>query len=352
MIELDNNRVIKNFGKPYFIAEIGANHNGDIDLAKKMIEAAKEAGADCVKFQSWKKDSIFSKKVYEDNYFLNDDYRDRDDFTLEEIVDNYSVSEPDLIELNKFAKSTGIDMTSTPFSNEEADFLVKEIDVPFLKVASMDLNNFPFLEHISRMGKPVILSTGLSSLNEIDRAVGIFENANNPRLILMHCVATYPPKTSNINLNNIKTLMRIYPDYAIGFSDHSLGTDISIAAAALGASIFEKHFTLDKDMEGWDHKISIDKKELGEITHSIDRVNRALGSSRILVTESIEQKDAFRRSIVSTRALKEGEIIQKGDFSFKRPGNGLPPEYSDFLIGRTLKRDIDEDCQILIDDIV
>ena len=352
MIKLDNQKKIKNFGKPYFIAEIGANHNGDMDLAKEMINQAKEAGADCVKFQSWKKDSVFSKAVYENNYFLNDDYREREDFTLEEIVDEYSISEDDLILLSDHAKSLGIDISSTPFSEDEVDFLIDELQVPFLKVASMDLNNYPFIKYLAKKGKPVVISTGLSELNEIDKAVSIFEEVGNSRLIIMHCVATYPPKTSDINLNNIKTLMKLYPDYPIGFSDHTLGIDITIAAASLGACMIEKHFTLDKNMEGWDHKISINSQELKQIVISLERINKAMGTSRIVSTESDEQKEAFRRSIVTNKDLKKGNIIKKNDLAFKRPGSGLPPGAIDFLVGRTLKKDVDADSLLSLEDII
>jgi N-acetylneuraminate synthase len=352
MINLDNGVEISNFTKPYLIAELGSNHNGDIEIAKDLISQAKAAGADCVKFQSWTKDSIFSKKVYEENFFLNDDYRDRDDYNLEDIVEEYSIGEQELMQMSDYAKSIEIDISSTPFSVGEVDFLVEKINVPFLKIASMDLNNYPFIEYVAKTKKPVVISTGFSELHEIDKAVSIFEKSNNKRLIIMHCVATYPPKESDTNLNSIQTLMSMYPDYPIGFSDHSLGTAITIASGALGVCMVEKHFTLDKNMEGWDHKISADRDELAEIANGLKRVNLALGSSRIITTESTTQKEAFRRSIVAARHLKKGDILVNEDFTFKRPGTGLSPESIYFLVGRTLKRDVDADSLFSLDDIV
>ena len=149
-VKLTKKKDVFNFCKPYVIAELGSNHNGDMNLAKKLISEAKESGADCVKFQSWSKETIFSKKKYRDNFFVNDDYRQRNDYTLEEIVEKYSISEEELLEMKKYANDIGIDCTSTPFSKKETDFLVDEIDAPFIKVASMDLNNYPFLKYIAK----------------------------------------------------------------------------------------------------------------------------------------------------------------------------------------------------------
>ena len=171
MIKLTNKTSIANFSDPYILAELGSNHNGDMKLAKRLIDKAKEAGADCVKFQSWSKDSIFSKKTYNDNYFVADDYRDRTDYTLEEIVEEYSISEDELIQMKNYADKVGIDCTSTPFSYREADFLVDKLNSPFIKVASMDLNNYPFLEYLANKNLPMIISTGLSEMYEIDKAI-------------------------------------------------------------------------------------------------------------------------------------------------------------------------------------
>lgn len=351
-VKLTNDSEVFNFCKPYIIAELGSNHNGDMELAKKMIIEAKEAGADCVKFQSWNKDSIFAKKKYEDNYFIADDYRDRSDYTLEEIVDEYSISEDELLEMKKFADDLNIDCTSTPFSKKEADFLVDTLETPFIKVASMDLNNYPFLEYLAKKGKPIVISTGLSELYEIDKAVKTIENVGNAQIVILHCVSTYPPVDADVNLNNIKTLMATYPNYPIGFSDHTLGTAIPLASVVLGACLIEKHFTLDKNMEGWDHKVSATKDEMKEIVDNSKRVCEALGSFRITATESDEKKKEFRRSIVLTREFKKGEVIALDDLDYKRPGGAFDPVMTDFLVGRTVNKNLKFDHILTKEDIV
>jgi len=349
---LTKDKEIFNFCKPYIIAEIGANHNGNMELAKKMIIEAKDAGVDCVKFQSWSKDSVFARKKYEDNYFIADDYRDRTDYTLEEIVDAYSISEEELLEMKKFTDEVGIDCTSTPFCKKEADFLVDKMDTPYIKVASMDLNNYPFLEYLAKKGKPIVISTGLSELYEIDKAVKTIENCGNKNIVILHCVSTYPPVDTDVNLNNIKTLMTTYPEYPIGFSDHTLGTAIPLASVALGACLIEKHFTLDKNMEGWDHKVSATKDEMKEIVENSSRISDALGSFRITATESDEKKKEFRRSIVITREMKKGEVIKLEDIDYKRPGGGFDPDMTDFLVGGTVSKNLKFDHILTKEDLV
>ena len=308
-IKLTKSKILTNYCQPYIIAELGSNHNGDMSIARKLITQAKESGADCVKFQSWSKDSIFAKEKYDDNFFINDDYRDRGDYTLEQIVEEYSVSESELLELSNFAHSIGIDFTSTPFSKKEADFLVDKLQAPFVKVASMDLNNYPFLEYLAKKNKPMVISTGLSELYEIDRAIKTIENAGNSQIIILHCVATYPPVDKDVNLKNIKTLMQVYPEYPVGFSDHTIGTSIPLASVALGVCLIEKHFTLDKEMEGWDHKVSATKGDMIDIVNGSKRIVNAMGSYRISVTESDDKKREFRRSIVITKDMKKGDLI-------------------------------------------
>lgn len=351
-MQLTATKKVFNFCTPYIIAELGSNHNGDMELAKKMILEAKDAGADCVKFQSWSKDTIFARKKYDDNYFIADDYRDRSDYTLEEIVEAYSISEEELLEMKEFADGVGIDCTSTPFSKKEADFLVNRLHTPFIKVASMDLNNYPFLEYLAKKGKPMVIATGLSELYEIDKAIKTIENTGNTNIVILHCVSTYPPEDKDVNLNNIKTLMRAYPEYPVGFSDHTLGTTIPLASVALGACLIEKHFTLDKNMEGWDHKVSATKDEMQQIVEGSKRISEAMGSFRVSATESNEKKKEFRRSIVLTKNLNAGDIIQTDDIDYKRPGGGFDPEMSNFLIGRTVNKDLPYDHILTNQDLV
>ncbi|MBV6518757.1 MAG: N,N'-diacetyllegionaminic acid synthase [Candidatus Brocadia fulgida] len=350
-IKLTDKKEVFNFCEPYIIAELGSNHNGDKELAKKLIIAAKESGADCVKFQSWSKETIFSKKVYEDNYFLKDDYRNRTDYTLERIVKEFSISEQELLDMKRFSDEVGIDCTSTPFSKREVDFLVDELQSPFIKVASMDLNNYPFLEYLAKKGLPVVLATGLSEFYEIDRAVRTIENAGNNQIVVLHCVALYPPKDEDVNLNNIESLQKIYP-YPIGFSDHTFGFSVPLAAVAKGACIIEKHFTLDKNLFGWDHKISATPEELEIICGESKRIQRAMGSFRFRCEEDEERKAAFRRSIVTTRTIKAGEVIRESDIDFKRPGTGIAPAESKYVIGRKTKKDIGTDELILWKDLI
>lgn len=340
---------IKNFSKPYIIAELGSNHNGDINLARRMIDKAKEIGADCVKFQSWTKDTIFSKKVYEDNYFLSDDYRNRKDYTLETIVEEYSVSESELLELKTYCDKVDIDFASTPFSKREVDFLVDILGVNFIKIASMDLNNYPFLKYIAKKNKPIILSVGLSTLSDIDEAIRVIKEEGNEDIVLLHCVSIYPPKDNECNLNNIDMLRNLY-SYPVGYSDHTLGTTAAILSVSKGSCIIEKHFTLDKNMVGWDHKISADPKELEVIVKECDRAYKMMGSYYKIVNETQERKDAFRRSIVASKNIKKGSTIKEEDLDFKRPGSGIEPKYINFIIGKEAKRDINYDEIIKMED--
>jgi len=239
-------------------------------------------------------------------------------------------------------QEVGIDFASTPFSKKEVDFLVDVLDAPFIKVASMDLNNYPFLEYIAKKNRPIVLSTGLSELYEIDKAVRTIEDAGNKEIVILHCVSKYPPRDEEVNLNNINTLQQIYP-YPVGFSDHTLGYEIPLASVAFGACIIEKHFTLDKNLEGWDHKVSATPDELEIIVKGSKRIQKALGSFRISAVEDLERRIEFRRSIVITRDIKSGERIKEEDIDFKRPARGLAPEMAKFVIGRKVNRDLKAD---------
>lgn len=293
---------IKNYGKPYIIADIGANHNGDIELVKKMIGKAKECGAGCVKFQSWSKDSIFSKCVYKDNFFLRDDYRNNTDYTLEEIVDAYSIGKKEHRELKEYCDKIGIDFASTGFCRVEIDFLVDELDVPFIKVASMDINNLPFLKYIAGKEKPVVISTGLFELSDVVEAVKCLENHGCSEIIVLHYVSIYPPQNKEVNLNNIEMYKKIFP-YPVGYSDHTLGSIAPIMSLTIGGRMLEKHFTLDKNVSGWDHKISSDGAELRTICEVASCGYEMLGSYHKIVSEESERRNAFQRSIVAAREI-------------------------------------------------
>lgn len=333
------------YKKPYIIAEIGSNHNGDMELAKKMIDEAKRCGADCVKFQSWSKDTIFSEKVYQDNYFLRDDYRNRTDYTLKEIVDKYSIDRNDHFLLKEYCDKIGIEFNSTPFSKAEVDLLVDEIGVPFIKVASMDLNNIPFLTYIAKKGKSVVISTGLCGLSEVNDAVTCLKKNGCEKIILLHCVSIYPPEDTMVNLNNIDMLRNTF-GLKVGYSDHTIGVVAPILSMAKGVCIIEKHFTLDKNMVGWDHKVSANPEELSAICTAAESAYKMLGSYQKVVNENEERRNAFKRSIVAARDIGEGEIITEADIDFKRPGTGIEPKYYEMIIGRKAARNIKKD-QIL-----
>ena len=335
--------------RPYIIAEAGSNHNGDMKIAFQIIDAAKRAGADCIKFQSWSKDTIFSKKTYEDNFFLQDDYRNRKDYTLEEIVDEYSINFEQHYMLKNYCDKVGIEFNSTPFSNKEVDFLVDELNVPFIKVASMDLNNIPFLKHIATKEKPVIISIGLGSLADVDNAITCLEENGCREIVILHCISIYPPKDEEINLNNIDMLKDTF-GYPIGYSDHSLGVIAPIVSMSKNICILEKHFTINKNMVGWDHKVSADENDMKQIVEAAKRVPVMLGRKRKIVVESKERRDAFQRSIVASKDILKGEIIERDSLDFKRPGTGISPKYIDFLVGKKAKRNISYDEIIRLED--
>ncbi len=340
---------VNEYNRPYIIAEIGANHNGDMELAKQMIDSAVECGADCVKFQSWTSKSIFSKQVYEDNFFLRDDYRNRSDYTLEEIVDKYHIGRQEHIELKRYCDQKGVEFASTPFSRSEVDLLVDELDVPFIKIASMDVNNIPFLKYCALKNKPIVLSTGLCPLSEVALAVETLAAESCKEIILLHCVSIYPPKDEQVNLNNIDMLRTSF-GVKVGYSDHTIGIVAPIMSIAKGVCIIEKHFTLDKKLEGWDHSISADPGELRAICEAAATGYKMLGTACKVVNEDEERKNAFQRSIVAAHPIKEGDVITEADIDYKRPGTGISPKYYEFLIGKTAKRDIEADQQIQIND--
>jgi len=213
----------------------------------------------------------------------------------------------------------------------------------------MDVNNYPFLEYVAKKNKPIVISTGLSELYEIDKAIRTIENTGNDQIVILHCVSIYPPKDEEVNLNNITTLQNIY-DYPIGYSDHTLGATIALASVVKGACIIEKHFTLDKNMFGWDHKVSADSEDLKTICAESKRIYKAMGNKRIYREENDERVVEFRRSIVLTRDMKKGEIITEKDIDFKRPGRGIEPGYANIIIGRKLNKDLKYDDIITFED--
>lgn len=330
-------KLIKNTSKPYIIAEIGSNHNGDMDLAKKIIDSAVECGCDSVKFQSFDNKSLICREEYEANTVYNDSKK-KHFGSLNEMVEKYYLRKEQHYELSEYCNKVGINFCSTPFSYEEVD-LLEDVGVSFFKIASMDINNIPLLKYIAKKQKPVMLSTGMASLAEIENAVKTIEAEGNKEIIILHCISIYPPKYKDINLLNIPMLADTF-GYPVGFSDHSIGISIPLASVALGAKVIEKHFTIDKNLPGWDHEISADPAEMKIIVKESANVLTALGVKRRIVSSDEENKKAkFRRSIVISKNISEGDIITENDILFKRPGTQIPPEQYSFVVGRRLNKD-------------
>jgi len=329
---------------PYIIAEIGSNHNGDMDLCRHLIDAATEAGAHAVKFQSWTDTTLIAKEEYE----RNTEYSDKKKHfgTLLEMVQAYQFTEDQHREVLAHCRKRGIAFCSTPFSEREAD-LLEELDVPFFKIASMDAVYLPFLKYVARKGRPMIVSTGMSTLAEIERVVETIRSEGNDQIVLLHCISIYPPEYHTINLRNIEMLEQTF-GVPVGFSDHSLGTSIPLAAIALGSCIIEKHFTIDKDMPGWDHAISANPMELQTIVTEGLNIFNALGSHcRTVIPAELEKRKKFRRSLVIREALPKGHVLTEADLTAKRPGTGISPAEMDYVVGRTLLRPVNED-QVLV----
>lgn len=335
------NKEIYNFSKPYIIAEIGANHNGDMELAKKMIDSAVECGADAVKFQSWTPKTLIAKEEYDRNQKYNDSPK-KHFGSLKEMVEKYYLREEQHYELKSYCDTKQVDFCSTPFSEYEVE-LLDNCEVPFYKVASMDINNFQLLNHLADRGKPVILSTGMATLAEVDRALEILVKKGCKEMALLHCISIYPPAFEDINLNNITMMQKTF-GLPVGFSDHTIGFSIPLASVALGSCIIEKHFTTDKDLPGWDHEISADPYEMKIICEESAKIARSMGTFQKVVSQAEQEKKLkFRRSVVVTKDLKAGHILTAQDLTSKRPGTGISPDLLEQLIGRTLSVNLEED---------
>ena len=340
MIALNNGSTLSNFGRPYIVAEMNTSHNGKLELAKQMIAAAKECGCDCVKFQSWTERSLYSKTFYDANPLAR------------RMVNHYSFSEEQLMELCEYCEEVGISFSSTPYAKGEVDFLADKCRAPYIKVASMDVNNYPFLTYIAKKGLPIVLSTGMADMEEIRRAVRTINEAGNHQICLLHCVAEYPPEMETIHLNNIHMLRREFPECPIGLSDHTPGWEIASAAVALGASLIEKHFTLDKRKPGWDNAMAMEPEEMRRLTESCHNVYTAMGTEeRVIAPGELEQRKVMRRSIVAARDLRAGEILAEDDLDCKRPGTGMPPEFMEKLVGVKILRDVSADEMLCESDI-
>lgn len=322
---LKNGRRIGSDFEPYVVAEVNSSHNGNLETAKKMVTTVKEIGCDCVKFQSWSTESLYSKSYYDENPIAKR-FVKKFAFTLEEQM-----------EIANYCNEIGISFASTPYSKEEVDFLIEKCNVPYIKIASMDVNNYPFIKYIAQTGIPIVLATGMADMEEIHKAVSIIQETGNENLCLLHCISSYPPEIRTIRLKNISGFQKEFPDIAIGFSDHSLGTEMASAAIALGACLIEKHFTLDKTKIGMDNQMATEPDEFAKLITQCHNVYYALGSEERIVQEAeLEQRLKMRRSLVVTRDIKAGDILCMEDFDVKRPGNGIEPEKAELLIGKKM----------------
>jgi N-acetylneuraminate synthase len=317
---------------PYIIAEVNSSHNGSVATARLMIDAAAAAGCDCVKFQSWSSDTLYAAEYYRKNPIAK------------RFVTKFSLSEAELLECARYCREKGIGFSSTPYSNREADFLAEECGAPFIKIASMEINNPPFLRYLARKGPPLVLSTGMAGLDEIEAAVNTLEAAGCRELVILHCVSMYPVAPEDVNLLNMRQLADRFPRHAVGFSDHTLGVGAAAAAAALGAVVIEKHLTLDRAKIGMDNQMATQPEEMSSLVRSCREAAVSLGSyERIVSAAEIEQRKNMRRSLVFTRDLPKGHVLSPEDLTAKRPGTGAPPTDMDKYIGKELVCDVSAD---------
>lgn len=328
-LTLRNKRMIGENHLPYIVAELNSSHNGRIETAKEMIDAAKECGCDCVKLQSWSAKSLYADEYYKENPIS------------ERIVKKFSLNEEKLKELAWYCREVGMDFSSTPYSEAEVDFLVDRTEAQFIKIASMEINNLPFLRYIALKGLPMVLSTGMAVMEEIREAVRTIEETGNRQLCILHCVSLYPAEASIINLNNMKQLREEFPDYPIGYSDHTKGYEVASASVALGAAYIEKHFTLDNKKVGMDNNMAAEPADMKSLVSACRNVFAALGrTERTLLREEDEQRLKMRRSLITTRDISCGEILLTEDIDAKRPGDGISPAERDCVIGKKVKTDI------------
>ena len=325
--------------RPYIIAEAGVNHEGDMEIAKRLIKEAKEGGADAIKFQTYKAETIASK--HSPAYWDTSKEPTKSQYELFQKYDKFWKDE--FVELKKYCDEVGIEFLSTPFDIESANFL-NEL-MPVFKISSSDLTNKPFIKHIAKFGKPIILSTGASHLYEVQEAISWIEEEGTP-FALLHCVLNYPTPDENANLGMILGLKKAFPNTIIGYSDHTLPKDMTTleTATLLGSLILEKHFTHDKSLPGNDHYHAMDKEDLKLFLEKIEKRFQLLGNFSVTALKDEEPaRQNARRSLIAKRDIPKGKTISKDDLTFKRPANGISPKFIDEVVGKTALVDISED---------
>lgn len=312
----------------FIIAEAGVNHNGDVALAKKLIDAAIEAGADAVKFQTFKAKNIVTPTAEKADYQKHTTGAGESQY---EMIKKLELSETDFRDLSDYAKEAGIIFLSTPFDEESVD-LLDHIGIPAFKVPSGEITNFPLLKKVAQKSKPIILSTGMATLGEVEEALNYLKKHGAEEIVLLHCTTSYPAPVMSVNLRAMETLRCAF-QVPVGYSDHTEGITIPIAAAAMGACVIEKHFTLDRTLPGPDHQASLEPQELAAMVKAVRDVELARGNGIKGPTEEEEAiKRVARRSIVAKRDIHMGDVLTEDDLATKRPGIGIEPRYLDSVV--------------------
>ncbi len=329
--------------KTFIIAEAGVNHNGSLECAKRLVDAAAEAGVDCVKFQTFKSENLVSSRASKAEYQKVNTGNDDSQLSM---LKKLELSFGDFIELKGYCENKGIMFLSTAFDLESADFLAS-LGMQVWKVPSGEITNLPLLERIAKTGKDIIMSTGMADETEISEAVKVLSRGGG-RLTLLHCTTEYPAPLKDVNLKAMLTLGEKY-NVPFGYSDHTKGITVSVAAAALGATVLEKHFTLDKTMDGPDHKASLEPDELKELVRAVREVEAALGDGIKRPAESeVKNKSIARKCIVAKRDINKGEEFTEENITTKRAGEGISPMKWYSVLGTKAVRDFEADEPIEI----
>ena len=344
--------------RPYIVAEIGGNHNGDVELAKRMIAEAKACGADAVKFQLYRRCDLWTEDHLKELDGGAVKLENVAEWKTKELglnnifeqIDRFAVQEQEHIEFFKCARELGIDYGTSTFTKRDVDFCIDQ-KVANLKVASCDATNLDLIEYVISKDYPVHIALGMVSMDEIRDVVELIPPKCRHNVTLLHCVSLYPPKDSQVNLEFMNTLRREF-GMAVGYSDHTLGYAIPLAAAALGATVIEKHFTLDKNMPGWDHKVSANPEELRIICEMSKRIADSIGNGvKVLCEDEIAKRRKFMRTIATARPIAAGATIVYEDLVFKRPGTGICASKYREVIGKKAARDIEADKTLFWEDI-
>jgi len=333
------NKIVDVDQPTYIVGEIGVNHNGDLALAKKLIDIASEAKVDAVKFQTLNAAKYISTYAPKAKYQLaTTDHQE----SQVNMVRRYELSKDQHVELMAYCKHVGISFFSTPFDFSGAD-LLDELDVAVYKIPSGEITNLPLIQHIAEKGRPIILSTGMSFLGEVEQAVDLIQKTGCNDLVLLHCVSNYPAQPVDANLKAMHTMSQAF-GVPVGYSDHTPGIEVSIAAVTLGACMIEKHFTLDKDLEGPDHQASLEPGELKSLVQAIRNVELCLGDGiKIPKPSETNTREVARKSLVATRLLSSGTVLTKDCIDIKRPGTGISPIELKYVLGKKINQDINED---------